>query len=53
MFDFLDSDWFNITLQIVFVFLLIYDIRKYRQSKEKKKRQEAMLNIVLTIGFAI
>jgi len=53
LFDFLDSDWFNITLQIVFVFLLIYDIRKYRQSKEKKKRQEAMLNIVLTIGFAI
>ena len=49
MFDFLDSDWFNITLQIVFVVALVYDVRKYRQTKKK----EYILNIVLTIGFAI
>ena len=49
MFDFLDSDWFNITLQIVFVVALVYDVRKYRQTKKR----EYLLNIVLTIGFAI
>jgi len=49
MFDFLDSDWFIITLEIVFVILIAYDIKKYRETKKK----EYMTNIVLTIGFAI
>ena len=49
MFDFLESDWFNISLQIVFVIALVYDVKKYRQTKKK----EYILNIVLTIGFAI
>ncbi len=49
MFDFLDSDWFNIGLEIVFVILISYDIKKYRQTKKK----EYIVNIVLTIGFAI
>jgi hypothetical protein len=49
VFDFLDSDWFNIGLQVVFIILIFYDVKKY---KETKKR-EYMLNIVLTIGFAI
>lgn len=49
MFDFLDSDWFIITIEIVFVFLIAYDIKKYRESKKR----EYIFNIVLTIGFAI
>ncbi|SFV74686.1 hypothetical protein MNB_SM-3-577 [hydrothermal vent metagenome] len=49
MFDFLDSDWFNITLEIIFLILVIYDIKHYIQTK----KQEYLLNIVLTIGFAI
>ncbi|NPA59468.1 MAG: hypothetical protein GXO30_03215 [Epsilonproteobacteria bacterium] len=49
MFDFLDSDWFNITLEVVFVILVSYDIKKYIQTKKK----EYLTNIVLTIGFAI
>ena len=49
MFDFLDSDWFNIGLEIVFLILISYDIKKYFQTKKK----EYITNIVLTIGFAI
>ena len=49
MFDFLDEDWFIITLEIVFLILIFYDIKKYRDTKKK----EYITNIVLTIGFAI
>lgn len=49
MFDFLDSDWFNIGLQIIFILLIYYDIKKWRVTKKK----EHMLNILLTIGFGI
>ncbi|MEA3330650.1 MAG: hypothetical protein U9Q29_03040 [Campylobacterota bacterium] len=49
MFDFLDSDWFIITLEIVFVILIAYDVKKYTQTKKK----EYVTNIVLTLGFAI
>ena len=49
MFDFLDSDWFIITLEIVFVILIAYDIKKYIEMKKK----EYITNIVLTLGFAI
>jgi hypothetical protein len=49
LFDFLDSDWFNIGLEIVFLILISYDIKKYFETKKK----EYILNIVLTIGFAI
>ncbi len=49
MFDFLDSDWFNITLEVIFVILVSYDVKKYIQTKKK----EYLTNIVLTIGFAI
>lgn len=49
MFDFLDSDWFNIGLQILFVLFISYDVKKYLQTKKK----EYILNIVVTIGFAI
>jgi len=49
MFDFLSSDWFNITLEIVFVILIYFDVVKYLQTKKR----EYIINIVLTIGFAI
>ena len=49
MFDFLDSDWFNIGLEIVFVILISYDVKKYLQTKKR----EYIVNIILTIGFAI
>ena len=49
MFDFLDTDWFNIGLEIVFVILIIYDIKKYIQTRKK----EYITNIVLTAAFAI
>ncbi len=49
MFDFLDSDWFNIGLEIVFVILISYDVKKYFATRKR----EYIVNIVLTIGFAI
>ncbi|MFT5661503.1 MAG: hypothetical protein ACI9TV_002149 [Sulfurimonas sp.] len=49
MFDFLDSDWFIITLEIVFIILIAYDIKKYVETKKK----EYITNIVLTFAFAV
>jgi len=49
VFDFLDSDWFNIGLEIVFVILISYDVKKYFETRKR----EYIVNIVLTIGFAI
>jgi len=49
LFDFLDSDWFNISLEIVFLILISYDVKKYVETKKK----EYITNIVFTIGFAI
>ena len=49
MLDFLDSDWFNIGLEIVFLILISYDVKKYMLTKKK----EYIFNIVMTIGFAI
>ena len=49
MFDFLDSDWFNITLEIVFLILISYDVKKYFETKKK----EYITNTVLTIVFAV
>ena len=49
MFDFLDSDWFNILLQVGFVIALVYDVKKYKETQEFKY----VVNIVTTIGFAI
>ncbi len=49
MFDFLDSDWFIITLEIVFVILIAYDVKQYMKTKKK----EYITNIALTLGFAI
>ena len=49
MFDFIDSDWFNITLQVFFLIFIVYDAKQYLQTKKK----EYLTNIALTIGFAI
>jgi len=49
MLDFLDSDWFNIGMEIVFLILISYDVKKYFETKKR----EYIVNIVLTIGFAI
>jgi len=49
MFDFLDSDWFIIGLEIVFIVLISYDVYKYVKTKKK----QYIFNVVLTVGFAI
>ncbi len=49
MLDFMDEDWFVIGLEIVFLILVSYDIKRYIETKKR----EYILNIVLTIGFAI
>ena len=49
MLDFLDSDWFNIGLEIVFLILISYDVKKYFETRKR----EYIVNIVLTVGFAI
>ncbi|MDF1880210.1 hypothetical protein JHD50_02640 [Sulfurimonas sp. MAG313] len=49
MFDFLDSDWFIIGLEIVFLAFIGYDAYKYYVTRKK----EYLVNIVLAIGFAI
>ncbi len=49
MLDFLDSDWFIITLEIVFLILIAYDVKQYLATKKR----EYIFNIVLTLGFAI
>lgn len=47
MFDFLSSDWFNMALEVLFLFLMVYDIQHYIETKKR----EYILNIVLTIVF--
>lgn len=49
MFDFLSSDWFIIGIEIVFLILIIYDIRQYILTKKK----EYITNIVLTFAFFV
>ena len=45
----MDSDWFIIGLEIVFVLLIAYDVKKYLETKKR----DYIVNIVLTAGFAI
>jgi len=49
VFDFLDSDWFIIGLEIIFLILISYDIKRYLETK----KNEYIINIVLTLGFAV
>ena len=47
MFAFYESDWFTITLEILFLLFIFYDGRRYLQTKKR----EYLLNIIMTIGF--
>ncbi|QOY54157.1 hypothetical protein HUE87_09740 [Candidatus Sulfurimonas marisnigri] len=49
MFNFVSSDWFTITLEIVFLIFIAYDLKKYYETRKK----EYIVNIVLTFGFFI
>lgn len=51
--DFMDSDWFVISLEILFLIFIAFDVKKYYQTHDKKKRQSYLLNIILTIGFFV
>ena len=47
--QFYESDLFTITLEIIFLIFIIYDIRRYMITRKK----EYITNIVLTLGFAV
>ncbi len=47
--SFFSSDWFIIGLEIVFLILIIYDTKRYIETKKR----EYIVNIVLTLAFAI
>jgi glucan phosphoethanolaminetransferase (alkaline phosphatase superfamily) len=49
MFDFLDNDYFVIVLEIIFLIFIIYDFRKWLESKKR----EYLINIALAIAFFI
>lgn len=49
MFDFYESDWFTITLEIIFLIFILYDIKRYVETKKR----EYLINILLTFGFFI
>ena len=49
MFDFMDSDWFIIGLEIVFLSFVGYDAYKFYMTR----RKEYIVNIVMAIGFAL
>ena len=49
MFDFMDSDSFIIAINIIFLVFIIFDIKKFRETEDKK----FLFNILLTLGFAL
>ncbi len=49
MFDFLDEDWFLITLEIAFLLFIAYDTKRYFETKKR----DYLFNIVLALGFFI
>ncbi|QOY52575.1 hypothetical protein [Candidatus Sulfurimonas baltica] len=49
MFDFVSSDWFTITLEVVFLIFIAYDLKKYFETKKR----EYIVNIVLTFAFFV
>ena len=49
MFDFMDSDWFVIGLEVLFILLISYDVKRYIETRKR----EYILNIVLTAAFAV
>ena len=49
MFDFYETDWFTISLEILFLIFIAYDLKKYFQTRKR----QYLLNVVLTLGFFI
>jgi hypothetical protein len=49
MFDFFSSDTFTILLEIAFLVFIIYDLKRYFETKKR----EYMINVVLAFGFFI
>ena len=49
MFDFFSNDWFVIALEIVFLIFIIYDLKKYFETK----KNEYIINVVVTFVFFI
>lgn len=47
MFAFYESDWFTITLEILFLLFIAYDAKRYLQTRKR----EYLFNIVLAIAF--
>lgn len=47
MFAFYESDWFTITLEILFLLFIVYDAKRYFQTRKR----EYLLNIVLAVLF--
>ena len=51
--DFMDADWFVISLEVAFLLFMAFDIKKYFQTDDKKQKKSYLLNIALTLGFFI
>ena len=49
MFKFLSEDWFVVSLEIVFLLFIIYDVRRYFQTQKR----EYLVNIAVTLVFFI
>lgn len=49
MFDFLDNDYFVITLETLFLIFIIFDLKKWFETKKR----EYLINIALSVGFFI
>ncbi|MBD3823862.1 MAG: hypothetical protein IE916_05060 [Epsilonproteobacteria bacterium] len=47
MFDFLESDWFVLGLEIVFLLFIAFDVKRYYETRKR----EYIVNILLTVGF--
>lgn len=49
MFGFLSSDWFTFVLEIIFLIFIVYDLKKYFETKKR----EYIVNIALTVVFFV
>ena len=49
MFDFLNNDWFVIALEIAFLIFIIYDLKRYIETK----KNEYIINVIFTFIFFI
>ena len=49
MFGFYESDWFTITLEVLFLIFIAYDAKKYFETRKR----EYLINIALAVGFFV